>query len=60
MLKSSFQSGDELAPKDPTEYAHWQEEGIAGMDPASVVRRKASGGDHTMEMRMEQAALTIP
>ena len=58
LLKSSFESIDELAAKDPTEYAHRQEEVIAGMDPACVVGGKTSGRNQTMEMRMEQQVLT--
>jgi hypothetical protein len=58
LLKSSLESVDELATKDPTEYAHRQEEGIAGMDPAGVVGGKTSGRNQTMEMRMEQQVLT--
>lgn len=58
LLESSFKSGDELAAKDATEYAHREEEGIAGMDPAGVIRRKTSGRNQTMEMRMEQQVLT--
>ena len=50
LLKSSLESGDELATKDTTEYAHWHEEGIEGMDPAVVVggkdlRRESHNGD---------------
>jgi hypothetical protein len=40
LLKSSFEAGDELAAKDTTEYGDGQEEGIAGMDPAGMVRGK--------------------
>jgi len=57
LLESSFQSGDELAAKDATEYAHREEEGIAGMDPAGVIGRKTSGRNQTMQMRMEQQVL---
>ena len=62
LLKSSLESGDELATEDTTEYAHWEEEGIAGMDPAGVVGGKTTGGNQTMEMRMEQQVLppTVP
>jgi len=58
LLKSSFESVDELAAKDTTENFHGQEEGITGMDPASVVGGKTSGGNHTMQVRMEQQVLT--
>jgi len=57
LVESSFQSGDELAAKDATEYAHREEEGIAGMDPAGVIGRKTSGRNQTMQMRMEQQVL---
>ena len=60
LLKSSLESGDELATEDTTEYAHWQEEGIAGMDPAGVVGGKTTGGNQTMEMRMETPTRTVP
>ena len=58
LLESSLERVDELAAKDATEYAHRQEEGIAGMDPAGVVGGKTSGRNQTMEMRMEQQVLT--
>jgi len=58
LLESSLESVDELAAKDPTEYAHRQEEGIARMDPARMVGGKTSGRNQTMEMRMEQQVLT--
>ena len=57
-MESSLQSGDELAAKDATEYAHRQEEGIARMDPAGVIERKTSGWNQAVEMRMEQQVLT--
>ena len=57
LLKSSLEGGNELAAKDAAEYAHWQEEGIAGMDPAGVVGRKTSGWDYTMEVRMKKQVL---
>jgi hypothetical protein len=60
LLKSSLESGDELATKDTTEYAHRQEEGIAGMDPAFTVGSKTSGGDYTMEVRMKTPTPTVP
>jgi hypothetical protein len=58
LLESSLESGDELSTKDPTEYAHRQEEGIAGVDPAGVIGRKTSGRNQAMQMRMEQQVLT--
>ena len=58
LLESSFKSGDELTAKDATEHAYGQEEGIAGMDPACVVRGKTSGRNQTMQVRMEQQVLT--
>ena len=57
LLESSFKSGDELAAKDATEYAHWKEEGIAGMDPTGVIGGKTSGGNHTMQVRMMEQVL---
>ena len=58
LLESSLESGDELATKDTTEYAHGQEEGIAGMDPAGVIGGKTPGGNQTVDMGMEQQVLT--
>src|SRR5215831_12991221 len=58
LLESSLESGDELTAKDATEHAHRQEEGIARVDPARVVGRKTSGGNQTMQVRMEQQVLT--
>ena len=58
LLESSLESVNELAAKDATEYAHRQEEWIAGMDPAGVVGGNTSGRNQTMEMRMEQQVLT--
>jgi hypothetical protein len=57
LLKSSLESGDELATKDTTKYAYWQEEGIAGMDPAFTIGGKTAGGDYTMEVRMKKQVL---
>ena len=57
LLEASFESGDELAAKDATEYADGQEEGIAGTDPAGVVWGKTSGRNHTMEVGMKQQVL---
>ena len=57
LLKSPFESVQELAAKDATEDAHGQEEIIAGMDPALAVRRKTSGRDYTMDMRMIKQVL---
>ena len=58
LLESSLESGDELTAKDAAEHAHRQEEGIARVDPARVVGRKPSGGNQTMQVRMEQQVLT--
>ena len=57
LLKSPFETIHELAAKDATENTHGQEEIIAGTDPALAVRRKASGGDYTMDMRMKEQVL---
>jgi len=58
LLESSFNSVDELAAKDATEYLHRQEEGIGRMDPTRVVGGKTSGRNQTMQVRMEQQVLT--
>ena len=55
-----FQSGDELAPKDPCQDGDGKKEAAAGVEPALVVGRESAGGDHTMDMRMMPSALTIP
>jgi hypothetical protein len=58
LLESSFETGDELAAEDATKNAYREKEGIAGMDPAGVVRRKTSGRNHTVDMGMMQQVLT--
>jgi len=47
-----FQSGDELAPKDPSQNGDGKKEAATGGKPALVVGRESAGGDHTMDMRM--------
>jgi len=58
LLESPLESDDELAAKDPTEYADGQEEGVAGMNPAGVIRGKTSSGDYTMEVGMKPQVLS--
>ena len=58
LLKASFETSDEFAAKDPTEYRDGQEERIAGMDPAGMVRGKTPGRNHTVDMRMKKEVLS--
>ena len=50
--ESAFQSGDELAPKNPSQNRKGKKETATGGEPAVVVGRESSGGDHAMDMRM--------
>jgi hypothetical protein len=56
-LEGSLEPGDELAAKHAAEDLHWQEEGIAWMDPSLVVCRQTSGRDHTVDVRMMEEIL---
>ncbi len=47
-----FESGDELAPKNPGQNGDRKKEAAAGVEPALVVGRESAGGDHAMDMRM--------
>ncbi len=47
-----FQSGDELAPKDPCQDRDGKKEAATGFEPAVVVGREPAGGEHTMDVRM--------
>src|ERR1035441_5578370 len=46
LLKGVLQAVDELATKDAAEYDHGQEERVTRVDPALVIERKATRGDH--------------
>ena len=50
--ESVFESGDELAPKDPSQNRKGEKEVATGTEPALVVGGESAGGDHTMDMRM--------
>jgi hypothetical protein len=50
--ESSLQGSDELATEDTAEHHDREEEGPARRDPVGVVRRKAAGGDHAVDMGM--------
>jgi hypothetical protein len=50
--ESAFQSGDKLAPKNPSQDGDGKKEAAAGVEPAVVVGRESAGGDHTMDMRV--------
>jgi hypothetical protein len=54
LLESAFQTGNELAAEDATEYGDGQEEGVAGMDPVGAVGGETSGWNDTVEVRMSQ------
>jgi hypothetical protein len=58
LMKSSFETGDELAAEDATEYVDGQEEWVARIDPARAVGRETSGGNDTVDMRMSEQVLT--
>ena len=60
LLESSPEAGHKLAAKHTAEDLDGQEERIARLNPADVIRRQAAGGNHTVDMGMEQAARTIP
>jgi hypothetical protein len=57
-LKGSLQSSRELAAKDTAKHFHWQEEGIARMNPPLVIQRKTTSWYHNMSMWMVQDVLT--
>jgi len=50
--ESAFQSGDELAPKDPCQDGDGKKEAATGIEPALVIGGEPAGGDHTMDVRM--------
>src|ERR1039457_1082021 len=52
LMKGVLQAVDELATKDAAEYGHGQEERVTRGDPALVIERKATRGDHAMNVRM--------
>jgi hypothetical protein len=56
----AFQSGDELASKDPSQNGDGKKEAATGGEPAVVVGREPAGGDHAMDMRMMPSTPTIP
>ena len=60
LTKGALQASDKLAAKDTAEHFHRQEKGIAGMDPALVVWRQTTRGDHAVNVGMMASALTIP
>jgi hypothetical protein len=54
------ESGDKLAAENTTQHLSGEEEAVAGVDPALVIRGKATGRNHVMDMGMKPSALTIP
>ena len=52
VAESSLERGDELAAEDTAEHFDGKKEGLAGGDPASVIRSEATSGDHAVDMRM--------
>src|SRR5215470_10246004 len=52
LLEGSAEAGHKLAPKDAAEDLDGQEEGITRLNPAGVIGRQASGGNHRVDMGM--------
>ena len=52
LTKGALQAGDKLAAKDAAQYLHGQEERVARMDPALMVWRQTTRGDHAVNVRM--------
>jgi hypothetical protein len=50
--EGTFQSGDELAPKDPSQDGEGKKEAATGAEPAGMVEGESAGGDHAMDMGM--------
>ncbi len=48
---------DELGAEDAAEDLHGQEEAVARMHPASLIRREPARRNHTMQMRMQHQVL---
>jgi hypothetical protein len=44
----ALQGGDKLAAKDAAEHLDGMEEGVAWLDPVSVIKRQSASGHHTM------------
>ena len=53
-----FESGDELATKDPTQHLFGKEVIISGANPVGVIERKAAGGNDAMDVGMNVELLT--
>jgi len=58
LLVCHSESFYELGAKDGTEHVHGQEEGVFRADPASKVRGESTGGNQTVNMRMEKQVLS--
>jgi hypothetical protein len=52
LLEGSPEASHKLTPKHAAEDLDGQEEGIARLNPASVILRQTPGGDHTVDMGM--------
>ena len=52
MLKGGFESGDELAAEDTSQYLDGEKEARTRSNPAGVIEREPAGGDDTVDMRM--------
>jgi hypothetical protein len=50
--ESSLECGDELTAEDTAEHFDGKEEGVAGRNPAIMVRSEAASGDYTVHMRV--------
>ncbi len=55
--KEAAQSRDKLAPKDPAQYFHWQEEVIGRANPVLMIRRQSTSGHDAMNMGMRLQSL---
>jgi hypothetical protein len=58
--KSSFQIGDEFAPKETAEHFDRKEKLPATRNSAAPVGRDSAAGNDAVEVWMMQAARTIP
>jgi len=52
LVEGGFQSGDELAAKDPAEHLDRQKERMTRRDPAHVIGSEAASGGHAVNMGM--------
>src|ERR1035437_848542 len=48
----ALQGRHELTAKNPAQHFDGKKERVAGVDPAGVIQRESTGGDHAMDMGM--------